>query len=64
VKSPCINVCVIDPKVGLCKGCARTLDEIARWAAMSDAEQEAVLHALKRRQSSTQDHQVPRVCEP
>ena len=31
VKSPCIKVCQMDPQRGLCLGCARTLDEIARW---------------------------------
>ncbi len=49
MKSPCINVCVIDPADGQCKGCARTLDEIARWAAMSDGERDAILAALEDR---------------
>ncbi|ETX29567.1 DUF1289 domain-containing protein, partial [Roseivivax isoporae] len=29
VASPCIKVCVIDPRARLCTGCLRTLDEIA-----------------------------------
>ena len=36
--SPCTGVCRIDGGSGLCAGCARTLDEIARWSAMSEAE--------------------------
>ncbi|TMH69644.1 MAG: DUF1289 domain-containing protein, partial [Betaproteobacteria bacterium] len=35
VKSPCIKVCQMDPQHGLCLGCRRTLDEIARWASFT-----------------------------
>ncbi|HEX7130759.1 MAG TPA: DUF1289 domain-containing protein [Rhodanobacteraceae bacterium] len=35
--TPCIGVCRLDPQ-GFCIGCRRTLDEIARWGTMSDAE--------------------------
>ena len=31
----------MDPARGVCIGCCRTLDEIARWGGMSDAEREA-----------------------
>jgi uncharacterized protein len=41
----------MDPRSGLCIGCARTLDEIARWAGMSDAERERVLAELPKRNS-------------
>jgi predicted Fe-S protein YdhL (DUF1289 family) len=49
LKSPCIKVCVVDPDTGLCRGCLRTLDEIARWAGMTDREREQVLDQLKER---------------
>lgn len=49
VESPCAKVCIIDPDTDLCRGCARTLDEIARWSGMSDAEKRAVLAALPAR---------------
>jgi len=42
VPSPCINVCRMNAQRGLCEGCSRTLDEIAGWAAMSDADKRAV----------------------
>lgn len=32
-----------------CLGCQRTLEEIARWSQMSDAEREAVLAQLAAR---------------
>jgi hypothetical protein len=35
--SPCTGVCRLDTR-GLCMGCLRTGDEIARWTRMSDAE--------------------------
>ena len=49
VASPCTSVCTIDPASGLCAGCLRTLDEIARWGAMDDDEKRAVIAALSAR---------------
>jgi predicted Fe-S protein YdhL (DUF1289 family) len=46
VSSPCCRVCVVDPVSGLCKGCGRTLAEIARWGTMSEAERRAVMAGL------------------
>jgi uncharacterized protein len=46
IETPCLGVCVIDEADGLCTGCARTLDEIARWSAMSAAERRAIMLAL------------------
>lgn len=48
-KSPCINVCVMDPKRGVCLGCGRTLEEIARWGAMDDDERDRVMAGLDAR---------------
>lgn len=47
--SPCISVCKMDPATGWCQGCLRTIDEIARWSALSHAEKRAVLAELARR---------------
>ncbi len=52
VPSPCVNVCVIDPASGLCRGCARTLDEIARWTSMSDSERGVVLERVAERRGA------------
>ena len=51
VQSPCINVCRMDAKSGLCEGCARSLDEIAAWSVMDDAEKQAVWDALPQRRA-------------
>ena len=42
IESPCILVCTIDPQTGFCLGCARTLEEIARWSGMNTDERMAV----------------------
>jgi 2-hydroxychromene-2-carboxylate isomerase len=41
-----VNVCVLDPERGTCRGCGRTLDEIARWSSMSDAERDGIMDKL------------------
>jgi predicted Fe-S protein YdhL (DUF1289 family) len=42
VPSPCISVCRMDEKSGLCEGCQRTIDEIVRWGAAPDTYKRAV----------------------
>ena len=44
--SPCINVCVLDEH-DCCRGCRRTVREIARWGRMSPDEQWAVIARLE-----------------
>jgi uncharacterized protein len=53
--SPCIAVCVMDPRTGWCKGCHRTIGEIAGWLGMSEAERRAVLAALPARRTLTRE---------
>jgi hypothetical protein len=49
VASPCIDICRMDPRSGLCEGCLRTLDEIAAWGTLSDAGKLAVWQRLEQR---------------
>lgn len=42
VPSPCRNVCRMDAVTGYCEGCLRTIDEIAAWAALPDADKRRV----------------------
>ena len=49
-QSPCIKVCVIHPKTGLCVGCHRTGDEIAAWPGMTPEARRAVMAELADRQ--------------
>ena len=46
IESPCIEICTLDARSGLCLGCGRTIDEIGRWTAMSDAERARVMGEL------------------
>jgi len=48
-ETPCVAVCMIDPKTRLCFGCGRTLPEIARWHAMESAERLALMALLPAR---------------
>ncbi|WP_291869288.1 DUF1289 domain-containing protein [Bradyrhizobium sp.] len=48
-ETPCIAVCIIDPRSSLCLGCGRTLPEIARWHRMESAERLAVMALLAAR---------------
>ena len=49
VPSPCICVCTMDQATGLCIGCYRTIDEIAGWSVMGDADKRAVWQRLLER---------------
>ncbi|PWL18025.1 DUF1289 domain-containing protein [Falsochrobactrum shanghaiense] len=55
IESPCILVCTIDQRTGLCLGCVRTLDEIARWSGMGDHERQAVLALLPERRQQMEE---------
>jgi uncharacterized protein len=48
-ETPCIAVCIIDPRTSLCLGCGRTLPEIARWHRMDSVERQAVMAQLAAR---------------
>jgi len=60
VRSPCIDVCRMDARTGLCEGCLRTLDEIAAWAALTASMKREVLANIEARRAalsdSTQEH--------
>ena len=49
IDTPCIAVCMIDPRTGLCLGCGRTLPEIARWHRIERAERLAIMESLPAR---------------
>ncbi len=49
--SPCVKICSLDER-GYCVGCLRTVAEIARWSALSAAEQRQVIAAIERRKMS------------
>jgi hypothetical protein len=55
IESPCIKVCTLEARSGLCLGCGRTIDEIARWSSMNDAERARVIAELPARLATRAD---------
>jgi len=51
IATPCIAVCIMDPRSGLCFGCGRTLPEIARWHRIDNAERLAIMATLPARKA-------------
>jgi len=49
IDSPCVKVCVIEPKSRLCTGCLRSIDEIGAWSMMSPDARKAVMADLPAR---------------
>ena len=47
--SPCIGICLLDPATGICRGCQRTVAEIAAWYEADPAEKRAILARLEAR---------------
>jgi len=46
IESPCVKICTLDARSGLCLGCGRAIDEISRWTAMPAAERERIMGEL------------------
>ncbi len=49
IETPCVKICTLDARSELCLGCGRTLNEIARWMAMSSEERQRVMAELPER---------------
>jgi uncharacterized protein len=47
--SPCTAVCLLDSNRGYCRGCFRTVAEIAAWGTLARAEKLRILDALPER---------------
>jgi predicted Fe-S protein YdhL (DUF1289 family) len=46
IESPCNRVCTLDPAIGLCIGCGRTLAEITGWTGLTPAERRQIMAQL------------------
>ena len=47
--SPCIGVCLINPATRRCRGCLRTIAEIANWYEASAVEKRVILAQIATR---------------
>jgi predicted Fe-S protein YdhL (DUF1289 family) len=45
ILTPCIGVCELDA-AGICRGCWRSIDEIARWSLLGDAERARIMDVV------------------
>jgi predicted Fe-S protein YdhL (DUF1289 family) len=52
IESPCVKICTLDARSGLCLGCGRSIDEIARWTAMTAADRSRVIGELPARMAA------------
>jgi predicted Fe-S protein YdhL (DUF1289 family) len=50
--TPCVKICQLDPRSGLCGGCGRTLAEIARWSEITEAERHVLMTEARARLAS------------
>ena len=49
--SPCVAVCVLDPADGYCRGCLRTIAEIAAWMSLDAPAKHRLLAELALRRA-------------
>ena len=49
IESPCVDICVIDPSTRLCRGCRRSIDEIAGWSGFTPGERRRIMATLETR---------------
>ncbi len=49
IESPCVKLCVIEPKSRLCMGCFRSIDEIGAWSQLSPESRRSVMVDLPAR---------------
>ncbi len=57
VESPCVGICVVDEE-DICEGCGRSMDEIAGWLRMNNAERAAAVRQARQRLVGKQDRQA------
>jgi predicted Fe-S protein YdhL (DUF1289 family) len=55
METPCVDICEIDHDNGLCRGCGRTIGEIANWASLSSAERRRIMGELAARRAALQE---------
>lgn len=46
VETPCIGICHMDQVLDICKGCGRTINEIAEWTQIAASERSEIMAEL------------------
>ena len=52
--SPCVAICRLDERTGLCLGCHRTIDEIRDWPILAPDERNRVLESIEERRAAAE----------
>lgn len=52
LSSPCIGICRMHPRTGLCEGCLRTIEEIAQWSAATEDAKRQMWAQIERRRDA------------
>lgn len=50
--SPCLGICIMDPRTRQCRGCLRTVEEIAYWYEATPGEKRELLAVLAERRAA------------
>jgi predicted Fe-S protein YdhL (DUF1289 family) len=53
--SPCISVCQMDERSGLCEGCQRDITEIVAWGSASESARRTIWRAINERRDALFD---------
>jgi predicted Fe-S protein YdhL (DUF1289 family) len=56
VSSPCVDVCDMDYAANICRGCHRTLDEVAAWGYANNDERQRILNNIEERKKHAQSN--------
>ncbi len=64
VASPCTDVCRIDAESGWCEGCMRTLEEIAAWGSLANADKRMIWKRLPARRAEVAARQTASAPKP
>ena len=52
IPSPCVSICRVNERTGVCEGCFRTLGEIAGWSSADDAGKRRIWKLIEQRMDS------------
>lgn len=55
ISSPCIDICIMDPKLQRCKGCWRTAEHIENWIRYTEQQRIEIMEELEIQQWETGD---------
>lgn len=50
--SPCVSICVMDDRSGLCNGCQRSIDEIIDWGTAAESRKRQIWLAILQRRAA------------